>query len=123
MRRLPFVLCAVLLVACSRNEIEHAASEMTGGGVPDRGRLAIEKYGCGSCHAIPGVAGANGIVAPPLDRIGSRMYLAGQFQNTPANMMQWIRHPQQHEPKTVMPDMGVTADDARDIAAYLYTLR
>lgn len=51
------------------------------------------------------------------------MYLAGQIQNTPANMMQRIRHSQQHEPKTVMPNMGVTESDARDIAAYLYTLR
>lgn len=123
MRRLVFVLCAVLLAACSRNEAEHAATQMTGGGIPERGRAAIEKYGCGSCHTIPGVSGANSVVAPPLDHIASRMYLAGYLQNTPANMMHWIRHPQQHEPKTVMPNMGVTESDARDIAAYLYTLR
>lgn len=123
MKRLPFVLLVVLLAACSRNEREHAATRMTGGGIPERGQRAIEKYGCGSCHAIPGVSGADSVVAPPLTSIGSRMYLAGHIQNTPENMMQWIRHPQQHEPKTVMPNMGVTESDARDIAAYLYTLR
>lgn len=123
MKRVPFILLVILLAACSRNEVEHAATEMTGGGIPERGKAAIEKYGCGSCHTIPGVTGANSVVGPPLTKIASRMYLAGHLQNTPANMMQWIRHPQQHEPKTVMPNMGVTESDARDIAAYLYTLR
>jgi len=35
----------------------------------------------------------------------------------------WIRHPRDVEPRTVMPDTGVTEADGRDIAAYLYTLR
>jgi cytochrome c1 len=62
-------------------------------------------------------------VGPPLTSIGSRTYLAGELPNTPANMMQWIRHPREAEPRTAMPDTGVTDGDARDIAAYLYTLR
>ena len=37
--------------------------------------------------------------------------------------MRWIKHPQQIDPKNVMPDMGVNDQDARDITAYLYTLR
>jgi cytochrome c1 len=122
-KRVAWILIVLLLVSCSRNEHERAATQMTGGGVPERGKAAIEKYGCGSCHTIPGVAGANSVVAPPLTSVGSRMYLAGHIRNTPENMMQWIQHPQQHEPKTVMPNMGVTESDARDIAAYLYTLR
>ena len=40
-----------------------------------------------------------------------------------ANMIRWIQRPQDVDPKNVMPNMGVTDQDARDIAAYLYTLR
>lgn len=84
---------------------------------------AIGRYGCGSCHTIPGIRGANVLVGPPLTRIASRSYLAGEIQNTPTNMVRWIQHPRQIEKGTVMPEMGVTETDARDIAAYLYMLR
>lgn len=93
------------------------------GGVPRRGKVAIRKYGCHTCHTIPGVEGAGGIVGPPLDRIGSRSYLAGRLPNTPENLLRWIRDPQGIEPGTAMPNMRVTERDGRDIAAYLYTLK
>jgi cytochrome c2 len=93
------------------------------GGDPSRGVAAIGRYGCGSCHLIPGVNGANATVGPPLTGIARRGYLAGQLGNTPENMMRWIQKPQEVEKGTAMPDMGVTDQDARDIAAHLYTLR
>jgi cytochrome c1 len=43
--------------------------------------------------------------------------------NTPDNLMLWIRNPPGVDPLTAMPDTGVTEGDARDIAAFLYTLR
>jgi len=49
------------------------------------------------------------------------LYLAGKLPNTRANLELWISHPQQYDPGTAMPEMGVTADDARQIAAYLNT--
>ena len=91
-------------------------------GNPARGRLAIERYGCGTCHSIPGVRGANGTVGPPLDDFGRRGYIAGQLPNSGPNLIRWIQHPQQVEPGTAMPDQGVSDVDARDIAAYLFTL-
>lgn len=45
------------------------------------------------------------------------------LRNTPDNLMSWLENPQRVVPGNVMPDMGITAQDARDIAAYLYTLR
>jgi cytochrome c2 len=93
------------------------------GGDPDRGVEMIGRYGCAACHTIPGIRGANALVGPPLTRIASRSYLAGQIQNTPGNMVRWIQHPREVERGTAMPEMGVTDSDARDIAAYLYTLR
>jgi cytochrome c len=110
--------CAAGCGAQARSE----AATMTGGD-PDRGVRAIQRYGCGGCHDIRGVPGASGLVGPPLDNIASRVYLAGHLPNTPQNMVKWIRFPQQVEPGTAMPDMRIPDRDARDIAAYLYTLR
>ncbi len=94
----------------------HPASKNT----IEAGRHLIASYGCGSCHFIPGVAGANGTVGPPLDRFYERMYIAGHLTNTEENLVKWIRNPQQVIPGTAMPNMGVTDKDAQDIAAYLY---
>jgi cytochrome c len=110
----------VLLAGCSN--VHRDAMQLTGGD-PDRGVQLIGRYGCAACHTIPGIRGANAAVGPPLTRVASRMYLAGQITNTPANMVRWIQHPRQVEQGTAMPEMGVTDSDARDIAAYLYTLR
>jgi cytochrome c oxidase assembly factor CtaG len=88
-----------------------------------RGKVAIRRYGCGSCHTIPGISGANGLVGPPLAQIASRVYIAGVLTNEPDNMIRWIENPPGVDSKTAMPNMGVTSRDARDIAAYLYTLR
>jgi cytochrome c len=105
-----------------RNHVREEAITLTGGD-PDKGRSAIGRYGCGSCHEIPGIGSARGTVGPPLGRVAARTYLAGRLANSPANMMQWIQHPQQVEPGTAMPEMGVSTGEARDITAFLYTLR
>jgi cytochrome c1 len=38
-------------------------------------------------------------------------------------MRRWIQHPQQVAPGNGMPDLGISDIQARDISAYLYTLR
>jgi cytochrome c1 len=114
-------LLCVLTSACD-DSVRQEAARLTGGD-PDRGVSAIGTYGCGSCHTIPGVRGATAMVGPPLSQIARRSYLAGQLPNTPANMVRWIQHPRQVEPGTAMPEMNVTEQDAKDIAAYLYGLR
>jgi cytochrome c oxidase assembly factor CtaG len=90
---------------------------------PDHGKALIRKYGCPACHVIPGIAGADGLVGPPLRGIASRVYIAGVVPNSPDAMVIWLQHPQVIDPLTAMPDVGVTPSDAQDIAAYLYTLR
>ncbi len=114
-------LLFLLLFAWGCQNAEQRAAEMTGGD-PAQGKERMQKYGCGACHNIPGVPGATGQVGPPLDRIAGRTYLAGRLPNTPENMMRWIMDPQGVSPGTAMPQMGVTEQDGKDIAAYLYTL-
>ncbi len=93
------------------------------GGDPERGRALIEKVGCNNCHVIPGVTGAKGQVGPSLASVGRRTVIAGVLPNTPDNMVRWIKVPQSVVPGNAMPNMEINDHDARDVAAYLYTLR
>ncbi len=113
---------AVLLSGCASRLNQRAGSVTTGGDVK-RGSAAIARYGCGSCHLIPGIPEAVGHAGPPLSGIANRIYVAGVLQNTPGNMVRWIENPPAVDQKTVMPNLGVTPRDAADIAAYLYTLK
>jgi cytochrome c len=88
-----------------------------------RGQALMARYHCGSCHIIPGVPGARGHTAVTLQAFGRRSYIAGRVANTPETLVRWIRQPQALVPGTLMPDLGVSAADAGDIAAYLGTLR
>lgn len=110
----------VLLAACDEQRQMVWADF---GGHPRRGVALIERNGCGSCHIIPGVDGAEGLVGPPLIKIGRRVYIAGVLRNKPDNLITWLRSPQKVVPGNAMPDMGLSEQDARDIAAYLYTLQ
>lgn len=108
--------------SCDQKQLEQAAAAMTGGD-PAKGKAAITRYGCATCHTIPGIKGADALVASSLEHVASRSYVAGVLRNTPPNMMRWIQNPPQVDPLTAMPNLGVTDADARDIASYLYTLK
>lgn len=119
--------CAVAIVAasmvcgCTGGKETHAISVNVGGSA-DRGHAVMEQYGCGKCHTIPGIPHARGVFGPPLNFMGIRTELAGNFPNTPENLVQWIEQPTAMKPKTAMPDLGLTEQQARDAAAYLETL-
>jgi cytochrome c oxidase assembly factor CtaG/cytochrome c2 len=121
-RTLPVVLLGVWAAGCGDSSTTRIARELTGG-EPDRGRQVVTNYGCDTCHTIPGVLTADATVGPPLTAFASRSYIAGRLENTPENLMFWIRQPHSVDDKTAMPETGVTEADARHIAAYLYTLR
>ena len=98
-----------------------AHAESITGGDSRRGEALFIQYGCGSCHVLKDVRTATGDVGPPLDGIATRTIIAGHLSNRPANMEHWIQDPQHVSPGTAMPDLGVSAGDARDITAFLYT--
>ena len=113
---------ALLAVLASCQNAESETRNLTGGNA-ERGKIAIRQYGCGSCHTIPGVRGANSKVGPDLSGIAERSYIAGVLTNSPDNLIRWIENPQAVDDKTAMPNMNVAPRDARNMAAYLYTLR
>ncbi len=89
----------------------------------ERGRAAITQYACNACHNVPGITGSDVHVGPPLAGVGARRLIAGAVPNTPEQMVRWIRDPRSIDPDTAMPAMQVGEQDARDIAAFLATLR
>lgn len=110
------VLLSLLIISCGNPESPAL------GGDPENGKLLLRQFACGSCHEIPGVVAARGKVGPPLGGIARRVYIAGVLPNTPERMAQFIRAPQSADPRTAMPDLGVTEEHARDMVAYLYSL-
>jgi cytochrome c2 len=90
------------------------------GGEPARAAELVTRYGCGGCHTIPALPGANGQVAPQLSGLRQRVYIAGVVQNTPDNLIQWIVDPRSLSPRTAMPVTGISRKEAADVAAYLY---
>jgi len=117
------ITCTLGIILCSCSDRDAQVARAITGGEPERGRQELSEHGCGTCHEIPGVVGATGTVGPSLAKIAERSYLAGRLTNDPAHMMEWIQHPRAVDPETAMPDLGVDWSDARDMAAYLYTLR
>jgi cytochrome c2 len=114
---------AACLVGCGPSSAaKEWASDVTGGGDPQRGNQAIQKYGCIGCHTIDGIS-SEALVGPPLTRMAGRSYLAGNMTNNAANLVHFIQHPREVHEDTAMPEMGVTESDARDIAAYLYQFK
>jgi cytochrome c1 len=113
---------AVVLAGCTGGS-QTPSYEIVAGGNAQRGKKMIEQVGCGACHEIPGIYTARGVVGPPLYFWSRRTVIAGELPNTPDNLVRWLKDPKAVEPGTAMPDLGLSDQQARDVAAYLYTLR
>lgn len=116
-RRLLLALVAAAWLPACGGEAPSLSVEGASG---ERGAEIIREVGCGSCHLIPGLPQADGRVGPELRDVDDERFIAGDIPNTPENLVQWIMGPQRFEPDTVMPDLGLDEEQARDVAAYLY---
>jgi cytochrome c len=113
-------LASLALLAACGGQVQRARP--VAGGEIELGRAALQRYGCVSCHVVPGVPHFDSYVGPPLDRYARRGFIAGTAENTAENLVLWIQNPQAIRPGSAMPAVGVTKADARHIAAYLYSL-
>lgn len=122
--RIPLRLLSILVTPFGLMSLAGCedASRFEVDGDPERGRKLVYSFGCGSCHIIPGIPGADGRVGPSLERIAWRAYIGGVLPNTPEHMIRWLQSPDSIDPLTAMPDVSVSTGDAIDIAAYLYRL-
>ena len=101
---------------------EREAARLTGG-QPQAGREAMIALGCVACHQVPGFYGTKPQVGPPLAGFALRSFVAGATENTPDKLMQFIRDPRSIAPRSAMPKLPMSESQARDLAAFLYTLR
>ncbi len=114
------LLCAAALASgCAKEE---PASRVVGGD-PERGRLLVQQYQCAACHFIPEVQGPNGDAGPSLESMGRLSYIAGSIPNQPENMIRFLQNPPAVKPGTLMPALGITDDEARHMAAFMYSLK
>lgn len=93
-----------------------------GGEDREAARALLAEHGCGTCHVIPDTPGANGRTGPPLTAMARQAYVAGVLPNTPEALARFIVDPQAVDPRSAMPDVGVTPDEARLLADYLYAV-
>ena len=114
------LLCSLLSLGACEPMAEDKQPAYAGNA--ERGRELTHHFGCGSCHRIPRVPGAYGQVGPSLEHIARRGYIAGLLPNLEAQMVRWLQSPQAVDPHTAMPDLGLSAEQARDIAAFLHEL-
>ena len=97
--------------------------QLSGDAVQGRTLFFQSQANCASCHAIDGTK-AEGNVGPNLTHVGSRTTLAaGVIANTPDTMVRWLLDPQAVKPGNRMPNLHLSEDDARDLAAYLESLK
>ena len=107
----------------SAKRCEPSENTSISAGDAERGRRALYAYACIGCHTIAGTVQSHPQVGPPLDGMARRTRIAGVLDNTPHNMVRWLRETDTVKPGTAMPAMGVSEQDAHDMAAYLGTLR
>ena len=119
---LPLLLLLALVAGCQGGRTDIGVVNVPGGDAA-AGARTIREIGCGACHTIPGIDGARGMVGPPLTAWSKRSFIAGAVANSPQNLVNWVMDAQSIEPGTAMPDLDITEQQARDVAAYLYTLR
>jgi cytochrome c len=77
----------------------------------------------GSCHDIPGIHDAHGVFGPPLGSFARLTVPAGNFPKLPAYLVPWLMSPKSLKPRTAAPELGISQQQARDVAAYFYTLQ
>jgi putative membrane protein len=114
--------CAVVpAAACSRTNYDEGS--VIAGGNARRGQGLVKSYGCVACHIVPGVPGGDATVGPSLAGFRERQLIGGTAAQSADNLAQWIHDPKSLDSLTMMPNVGVTPTDARDIASYLYSIR
>ena len=94
---------------------------MSAGGNASRGRNLVETVGCKGCHVVGDdermrkERGFSFDIAPELSMAGSKL--------DPEWIYAWLKNLRAYRPPTQMPNLRLSDQEARDIVAYIATLR
>jgi cytochrome c oxidase subunit 2 len=87
-----------------------------------QGRTIFTQSTCVGCHSITGLSA--GHIGPDLTHFASRKKFAGSLmESTPENLAKWIENPEHMKPGALMPNLGMTGDQSKALAAYLLSLK
>jgi cytochrome c oxidase subunit 2 len=82
-------------------------------------KLFLSK-GCVGCHSLNAYDAPKGMIGPNLANVGARSYIgAGSFKNTDETLARWIQNPQAMKKGVLMPNLGVTPEEAKSLVAFL----
>ncbi len=99
----------------------HPQKGVSGSGNAAAGKKLIDQIGCKGCHVIGDdvrmreARGTSYDIAPELTRVGSK--------TNPDWVYEWIRNPRAVNPDARMPNLRLSDQEAKDITAYLMTLK
>jgi cbb3-type cytochrome oxidase cytochrome c subunit len=111
---------AFLVDLSSRNSFSIPKGAFSGGRATE-GKALVERVGCMGCHVVGEETRLRAArttsydIAPELTRVGSKVTADWAFD--------WIRNPRHYNPTTKMPSLRLTDAEARDIVAYVMTLK
>lgn len=88
-----------------------------------RGQQLVADKGCVACHSFPDVKWPRGGLGPSLENFARQGLIAGRLPNQPGVLMQFVRDAPALVPGTAMPAIQMTDQEARDVTAYLLTLK
>ena len=123
-----------MLACASRALVLACASLVACDGPPDRtpmlgdasaanGLRLVAVKGCVACHTFPDVKWPRGGLGPSLEDFGRQGLIAGRLPNQPGVLMQFVRDAPALVPGTAMPTIPMTDQEARDVTAYLLSLK
>ncbi len=127
-------------LALDAEQAADIASYLTASAVPDtqpapqegsaeRGRELMDQKGCAGCHTFSGVPAFTAVDAAPAGSEAARASaLAPDLRFTRERfrkdrLLAWLLNPKALKPDTRMPNFGLSADEASDIAAYVLGAR
>ena len=91
-------------------------------GDPAAGRQLFIAAGCAGCHTLNDLPGATGVAGPNLTNVVLRPTLAGEtIPMTADTLTRFLLEPSAVKPGSPMPSVGLTEQEARDVAAFLYS--
>jgi cytochrome c2 len=90
------------------------------------GKRIFEAKGCATCHRFTGAGTLAAGPLPPGVDLGRGVRYAPDLRHARARLqtgtlVKWIRTPEAIEPKTAMPNLGLTDREARAVAAFVLT--
>lgn len=105
------------------SSVDPATARRVVGGDAQRGAALLDGHACTQCHIVPGAVAPRASVGPPLLHFARRTNIGGALPNQPEQLVRFLMNAPLELPGTAMPDLALTEAQARDLAAFLYTLQ